>query len=55
MKIITAPTNQPTPIRAWDWAAWVEGEEETLSARGPTEQAAIEALYELINERENAT
>lgn len=50
MNILTAYTHPPIPDRRWDWAAWVEDEEETLCVRGPTEQAAIEALNELIEE-----
>lgn len=53
MKIITAHDRPPIPDRRFDWAAWVEGEEETLSARGPTEEAAIAELYKLIEEHAN--
>jgi hypothetical protein len=51
MNILTAYTHPPIPDRRFDWAAWVKGEEETLSARGPTEQEAIDALQKLIEER----
>jgi hypothetical protein len=50
MKVLTHFVNPPIPDRRWDWAAWIEGDEESLSARGPTEQAAIEALRALILE-----
>lgn len=40
----------PIPTRECDWAAWVEGQEEWLTGRGPTEQAAIADLVEQIEQ-----
>lgn len=53
MNMLTAFDRPPIADRRFDWAAWVDGEEETLCARGPTEQAAIDALSELIEEWAN--
>jgi hypothetical protein len=40
----------PIPIRNFDWSAWVDGREEWLTGRGPTEEAAIADLKEQIEE-----
>lgn len=54
MNILTAHDPKPIPDRRFDWSAWLI-EDESLCAVGPTEQEAIEALYELIamNDMEN--
>lgn len=51
MNILTQRDPKPIPDRRFDWSAWVV-EDESLCASGPTEQDAIEALYELISERD---
>ena len=46
MKVITERIDPPVPTRQYDWAAWVEGEEEGLTGRGPTEAEALRDLAE---------
>lgn len=41
----------PVPTRAWDWCAYVEGEEERMQyGRGATREAAISDLFEQLEE-----
>lgn len=46
MKIKTSFDYPPIPIRTMDWSARYEDNEEGPVGRGPTEQAAIQALRE---------
>lgn len=50
MTIVTKYDRKPIPDHRFDWSAWIKGEEEFGCAYGPTEKAAIEALYDLIEE-----
>ena len=54
MNVQTHFERKPIPDGRWDWAAWLEGDEEFGAAYAPTESAAIAALQEMINERETA-
>lgn len=47
MTILTAHVKPPIADRRFDWAAWL-AEDESMCQYGPTEDAAIEALYEHI-------
>jgi len=49
IKITTKHECLRNPIRAFDWAAWVDGEEEGFIGRGPTEAAAIDNLLTALN------
>lgn len=50
--IATVNDNPPIPTRGFDWCAWIDGREEWQSARGASEQEAIENLIEKIEEDE---
>ncbi len=50
MKILTSYWAAPIPIRCCDWSAWIDGQEEWLTGRGPTEAAAIADLKQQIAE-----
>lgn len=39
----------PVPTSAFDWCAWIDGREESGSGYGPTRQAAIEQLMEVLS------
>lgn len=51
MRIRTNHNPPPIAARAWDWEAWVEGEEE-LTCRGRTESDAVAELLEARVERD---
>jgi hypothetical protein len=53
--IMVARTRAPIPDRACDWAAWVDGEEETTTCTGPTPARALAGLTWLLTEREGET
>lgn len=40
----------PIPIRTCDWAAWVDGDEESGCWYGETEEEAVQALLEDASE-----
>ncbi len=42
----------PIPIRSFDWAAWIDGHEESMSGHGESEQAAIDDLMRQLSECE---
>jgi hypothetical protein len=44
MKIVTEHIFPPIPLRTHDWMAYVEGDEEGLTGRGPTEAEALRDL-----------
>lgn len=50
MTIITQYVCPPVPTRAWDWMAYVEGDEEGNgpTGRGPTEAEALRDLCEML-------
>ena len=49
MKIVTQHMLIAVPSRAYDWSAWVEGEEESCPVgRGATEVAALRDLCEQL-------
>lgn len=50
MKVITSFVYPPIPDRTWDWAAWIDGQEESVIGRGPTEYVAIIALLEQLSD-----
>jgi hypothetical protein len=51
-KICTSFVNPPIPIRAFDWQAWVDGQEEAGPyGSGRTEQEAISDLREQLEEK----
>jgi len=50
MKILTEQTGNPTPIRSWDWMAWLEGKEEGLVGFGSTQQGAVDELLTMMEE-----
>lgn len=48
-RIVVEHVRPPVPSRQFDWAAWEDGEEERgVVGRGPTRQAAIDELLELL-------
>jgi hypothetical protein len=48
--IHVSPEFPPIPDRSADYAAWIDGEEETTTCTGPTASAALIALAERIEE-----
>jgi len=55
VKIITDYVNPPIPIRHFDWAAWIDGQEEHGPyGHGRTEAEAIAQLKEAIEEAADA-
>ena len=47
-KAVTAYWAKPIPIRDFDWAAFVDGQEEWLAGYGRTEEAALADLKEQL-------
>jgi hypothetical protein len=48
-RICTEYVNPPAPLRSFDWAAWVDGREESGPIGwGATEQRAVEDLMEQL-------
>lgn len=51
MKIRTSYVYPPIPTRRFDWAAWVDGHEESGQVGyGATEAEAIEELREMLDD-----
>lgn len=44
----------PVPIRAFDWQAWVDGQEERLSVAGPTPQACLRELADEMEDQDGS-
>lgn len=53
-RIVTEHVYPPVPTRAWDWAAYRDGNEEGLTGRGATEAAAINDLLRMEIDEECA-
>lgn len=47
-RIRTSFVHPPIPDRSYDWAAWIDGEEEGATGRGRTESDAVAELLGLI-------
>ncbi len=43
-------TSNPTPCRSWDWAAWIDGMEETTTVVGATRAEVIATLIDEMTE-----
>jgi hypothetical protein len=41
----------PIPLRNFDWAAWIDGDEELGTGRGATKQEAINDLLDILEAR----
>jgi hypothetical protein len=52
MSIHTHYVFPPIPDRSWDWAAWIDGQEEGPYGSGATEAEAIASLKELMEAEE---
>lgn len=51
-RILTAHINPPIPVRQFDWAAWLDGDEEAgPTGTGATEADAIRDLQQQIEEK----
>ena len=46
--IATEYVGPPIPTTAYDWVAWVDGDEEGHTGRGPTETEALRDLCEKL-------
>ena len=49
-----SPEFPPTPDTGSDYAAWVDGEEETTTVTGPTPSAALAVLVERLVDQESS-
>ncbi len=49
-RVMTAFSYLPIPVRTEDWSAWIDGQEEGKTGRGPTEAAAIADLLEQLDQ-----
>jgi hypothetical protein len=53
LRIRTNFVHPPIPDRSFDWAAWIDGEEEgNIQGRGRTESDAVAELLETLAERD---
>jgi hypothetical protein len=52
LTIHVSPEFPPIPDRSCDWAAWVDGREETTTSHGPTPAAALRQLADQIEAEE---
>lgn len=52
LRIRTNMDNPPIPTRRYDWAAWIDGEEESnIQGRGETESDAVAELLQTLEEQ----
>ena len=55
LRIRTEFVHPPIPLRQYDWAAWIDGEEERhIVGRGMTESEAVSELLTTLDERDEA-
>lgn len=56
--IVTTYVRPPVPTNQWDWMAYIEGDEEGPTGRGPTEAEALRDLCEqlaaMLSEKDRA-
>lgn len=52
MTIVTKRVDPPVPTRQYDWVAYVDGGDENVNGRGPTEAEALRDLCEQLAEQD---